>query len=272
MILYQNQELYGPLPTGALHENDLTRIVLKHRAHLFPEFYAIPGMVIEATTGQDAEPDLILIDRGFQTWWLVKVAVSSQRLADYVYPKMEDIVAAVAGPDLVPALMVKEPALNEAALRNLLHDVPPNPFLLMNEASTRWTRAFKDLKVRVGVLEVFRSRRHRPKRSVRDEIYRINGDQPEPPTRVVSACRVVAPNILQVMTPTVLGVAGANILLFFRGRVTTWSKSAMPSGLMISPLGGFALPTSRNGYEIRRRGDDGLEIAVVRANAAEVTP
>lgn len=260
MKLYQDRELFGALPSTGLHQRAFLKLVLKHAEHLFPEFHVVVGVSLPTSAGGSVEPSFILIDRDYQSWWLASVAVTAQRLVDSVYPEMLALKGATVTSHLADELAAKNSNLDLASTDHLVHNPPPRLFCLANAFNKEWKKALNKIPALLGVAEIFRSHTVRNRRVPRDEILRINGEQPEPEGVLVSACEFPAPNVLKVITPLVLGRHANQVRMLYRSQVTEWTRIDTGEGVMLQPDGGFALDESRTGYEIRRRSDGNIEI------------
>lgn len=253
-------EYYDSVSPHALREDDYERLLLANAAHLYPSWHVVRFKEIVESEYGKAKADLALVDRRYRRWWVVEVELGSHPLTGHVEPQVRKLANGAYGAAHASCIHAAMPALDRSALGEMVVGAQPRVLVLVNEPKPDWISPLRVWGARLGIVEVFRSRRN-------VDVLRINGEHPDDLGDLVSTCRVdpVIPNSLLVASPAALGIgSGERVELLYDGGITEWRRVDAADRVWLMPTRRWPLPASINDFRITEDGAQRLVITPSR--------
>jgi hypothetical protein len=168
-------EWFDAVPPGSTYEAEFESLIQTQSESLFPGFLCARFDPLMTSALGNVQPDLILVDQDYRSWYIVEVELSSHSITRHVKPQIEKIQLAMLDQSHADWLTRRDQRFDNMRLARLMQDVPHGTVLLVNAPTPHWDDALASLAgVHRAVVEVYRSRRNRT-------ILRVNGSQPSPP-------------------------------------------------------------------------------------------
>jgi hypothetical protein len=205
--LLLREEWFEPLSLHAQYEAEFERILLAYRTTLFPTWYLVPFKVDVQSDEGVKRPDLALIDRDYRRWWVVETEMARHDFNSHVLPQARVLAQGSYNDTHVSALLRAEEVLDPACVAAMVRGEQPRVWVIVDHPRPEWQRPLEAIGAALGVVEIFQS-------SMNQHIFRLNGEQPQPPTTDMIECRR-DPNVLRlwtVDTPALLPIVGGETM------------------------------------------------------------
>lgn len=231
--LLVNDEWYDGLATNALYESEYEKLVQRHAPNLFAGWQYIPFKTSVASPSGIGRPDGALVDYEYRSWWVVEVELAHHSLEGHVLPQVEVFRTGNYEQSHADAL-AEHSDLDQSLLREMVKGSPPRVLIVVNLPSPDWRKPLKARGSLLSVVEVFRSKANKYS-------LRLNGEQPLPPTDVVSVCRrhPLLSGMFVVESPAALidtaGQFDEPIFIDLDGQPTEWQRWATADEVFLRP-------------------------------------
>lgn len=115
-------------------EEDFVSQLERCGPQLFPEHYLRRwSPIIRDQRGTGARPDMVLVSKNLDAWYVVEVELSSHSISGHIAPQLDTLSQGIYDSGLVPSLQAVLPELSQAQLRRLVYLEPG--FLCIVDAS-----------------------------------------------------------------------------------------------------------------------------------------
>lgn len=254
-------EWYSRLGSTSLLEHEYEKLMAQQAPLLFPDYELVEFRCDISSEHGIRQPDFALIERTYRSWWVLEVELAHHSLLSHVLPQVRVFATAEYGSQHAGYLAARS-HLDRHRLEEMMKGAPPKVLVAVNQPMPDWIPALRGYDALLAVLEIYRSEKN-------DHILRANGDYPDPPTDVLTRCRVEAlmPRALTVDSPAGLGVPdGGAISVEYEGNVTEWRRKDVQNRVwLMPPRGGSPLPIGLGSFDLVRRSDGRLVFLATRA-------
>lgn len=249
-----NDNWYEELSTLFYYESEFEQLLLKHADMVFPDYHLVPFKTLVCDDHNSEKPDLALIHKGYQEWWVVEVEVEEKSIDKDILPRVRTLSYASYTKDHAEHICSKNPILSFDKVDSLLKETPPRILVVTNTPRINWATKLKEYDAILGILEVFRSL------DKEDYLFRINGKQPSFDGELISECSFhpTLSRFLLVQPSSTLQIEpNEKIIIRYDGTITEWKRENIDDGIWLSPISS-KIPLPQNEQFELRRGTDGL--------------
>jgi hypothetical protein len=237
-LLLRN-EWFEPLSLHAQYEAEFERILLAYAATLFPTWFLVSFKADVHSDEGVKRPDLALIDRDYRRWWVVETEMARHDFNSHVFPQARVLAQGRYDDTHVSALLRAAAHLDPARVGAMVRGEQPRVWVVVDHPRPDWRRPLEAIGVALGVVEIFRS-------ATNQHVFRLNGEQPQPPTTDKIGCRR-DPTLLRlwtVDTPALLPIGDGermDIYLEGAGQRVSWMRRDTADAVYLSCTSGNPL-------------------------------
>lgn len=259
--VYFNGAWFNSVRSQSWLERDYEQLLLSRSSDLFPRWISVPFKTdVIGEDGVVKRPDIALIDPHYRKWCVVEIELAHHDIFGHVLPQVSVFCTGEYHEGHARHLANQDGSLDASKLNQMMTGLPPDVMVVVDRPDTGWKRHLKPFGALLGIVEPFRG--------PNDELmFRVNGDQPEPPGNVLTRCsRGDLRRFWKVHSPAALpqpSRGDALFEIFIDGAPTLWRRHDFARGIMLSVesrgdfLGGLSL------VDLVRQDDDSLRFQVV---------
>lgn len=138
-------------------EDDFVAQILRCAAVLFPRYHAAKWTpLVRDRHGHGARPDMVLVSRDYEEWWVVEVELAYHSVAGHIHGQLETLSHGIYDSQLVGGLKEVVPEAGEESLKRLVY-VPPGLLCIVNEFVDGIARSCRSNCFEHAVLEPYHS-------------------------------------------------------------------------------------------------------------------
>jgi len=210
---------------ASYYEAEYERKIRQQVGAVFPDYHTSSFKLEIQTDQKEArKADLAMVHKDFRDWWVVEVELVGHSLSHV----LEQVSVFTHGTynSIRIANYLKDKNFEENAVRldynklkAMIFNQQPQVLVIVDEQQSEWESELSKHSASVCVFQVYRS-------TIGNESFRLNGEYPEC-YYGESHCRYhrVIPNLLEVLSPSLLNVkAGEEVLIFYNNRSTCWKR------------------------------------------------
>lgn len=237
-LLLRN-EWFEPLSLHAQYESEFERILIAYADTLFPTWHLVPFKADVRSDEGVKRPDLALIDRDYRRWWVVEAEMARHDFNSHVLPQARVLAYGKYDDTHVAALLRAASYLDADGVAAMVRGEQPRVWVVVDHPRPDWQRPLQAVGAALGVIEIFRS-------NTNQHSFRINGEQPQPPTTNKIGCRrdQLVQRLWTVSTPALLPIGDGNMMDIYledSGQPFRWMRKDTATAVYLSCTGGNPL-------------------------------
>lgn len=250
---------YETVGSQSWYERDYEAVVIDRAEHLFKHWRCVPfSETVVGDDGTRKKPDLALVDHHYREWWVVEVELAHHDLNGHVLPQVDAFRTGTYEARHAAALHARAADLELGRLEAMMLGEPPRVIVLVDSPHTRWRPALHERGVGLAIVEPFRD-------EANQLILRLNGDQPEPPAKVLSRCsrHQVMRRLWKVHSPASLpGSPDEPLVIEYEGISNPWTRVTLHDAVMLQAGRGDIL-ADLAAVDLVRRDDGALMFTAI---------
>lgn len=220
-ILDTNKEWFYEINPISFTEKDFENTILSQIEHVYPNYIGVPfALTITNADDETARPDIVLIRKDYQEWFVVEVELSTHSWDDHVEKQLRVFSTGVYDKNHVSDhLLKKNRTLDKIKLKKMLDEHYPKTMVIVNEKVVEWEKKVKNYNAILSVFQIYKG-------TGGCDVHRVAGETPIIVTDK-SHCKFTkgGSNILEVFSPEFISESQGSILeISYKGRVTKWVK------------------------------------------------
>jgi len=237
---------------ASYYEAEFERKIRQQVGAVFPDYYT-SSFKIEIQTDQKEprKPDLAMVHKDFKDWWIVEVELIGHPLPhviDQVSVFTQGNYNSIRIADYLKQKNVEENSveLDYNKLREMIFYQQPKVLVIVDEQQSDWESELSKHGASVCLFQVYRN-------TSGSESFRLNGEYPEC-YYGESHCRYhrTIPNLLEVLSPSLLEEEGEEILLFYNDRSTSWKRIDEGESVFLKLIGSVNPLPANTSYVLRK--------------------
>jgi hypothetical protein len=236
--LLVNNSWYEAVSSRSWYESDYERLVIDRAAELFTSWRCVPfKATVVGDDGARHKPDLALVDAHYRHWCVVEIELAHHDLYGHVMPQVETFRTGNYTSEHATALAATGASLDIKRLQPMMLGDPPDVLVVVDSPNVDWRPVLRARGVGMAVVEPFRDANNHL-------ILRLNGDQPELPSRILTRCiRHTYKRLWRVQSPAALPVTadGESLMIEFAGTSTAWRRVNLADTIMLQASRGDVL-------------------------------
>lgn len=231
---------------ASYYETEFERTIRQQVGAVFPDYYTSSFKLEIYTEQKEArKPDLAMVHKEYRDWWIVEVELGGHPFT-HVFEQVSVFSQGIYNSIRI-AKYLKDKNREENAvdldlndLQNMIKKQQPKVLVIVDEPQSEWAAELTRFGASICVFQVYRN-------TVGEESYRLDGDYPEC-YYGESHCRYLRskPNVLEILTPTLLGVEeGEEVSIFYNDKSTRWKRIDDGTSVYIQLIGAVnPIPTN----------------------------
>lgn len=242
LLIQSDGSWYDELSTVSFYgETEFQRAIELHISEIFKDFYSFPfAKAIKSKLGT-SKPDLGLISKSLNEWWIVEVELAKHDLEGHVLKQIDDFrfgkypVPVFADYFSKQILRISKKAIDKSKLEKLLRTKPPNILVIVDEERKEWIEELEKRDVSFVLFQVFKNGRG-------SNAYRLSDLCGKSPYIKIKESHCVPQkffgnNMLEVKNPAIIQKVKAKTSIEFLGRQTSWQKISDKGKIYLRFLG-----------------------------------
>lgn len=142
-------------PRVPASESDFEAQVLRVASKIMPNFNAASWKpLVKDRHGHGAKPDLAMISRDLENWYVIEVELASHSIPQHIAPQLETLANGIYDSALLPSLRKAFPLEDPATLTRMVRR-DPGLLCVVNEYTDRIWRTCRDAGFDLVVLEPY---------------------------------------------------------------------------------------------------------------------
>lgn len=253
--LVVGNQVFHEVDLGCFHEHEV-EAALKARAHLLYPGFQFVAFTATVEDGHNArQPDFLLIEQEYRSWWVGEVEMINHSLYDHVLPQVQVFRDGVYEGRHAAAAASKSTWVDESRLGLLIASERPGVLVIANRFDAQWQTTLRAEGVELGVFEMFR------REDLTEFIFRANGFAPEAPGERLTLLEVdrSIERLVRLGTPSALPASATKIQIDVNGAMTDWTISVHGDKGWLRAEGGHRLERDAK-YELIRGLDGRLRM------------
>lgn len=232
---------------ASYYESEFEKILKQHVNNVFPDYVIINfKLPVFAEQRGEKKPDLAMIRKDYQDWWIVEVELIGHQL-EHVLGQVEVFSQGQYNAYKTARYILKQcekenkSDLEFSKLRELIKSQQPKVLVIVDEPKEEWGEELRKLKANLCVFQVFKNTKG-------FEAYRLDGLYPQV-SQMESHCRYheKIPNLLKILDPSILSVGeGEEIEITYNGKITKWSRIDDEGSVYLRAIGVNPVPENNS--------------------------
>jgi hypothetical protein len=225
---------FNSVRSNSWNETDFERLVISNSRDLFPGWTPVEFKAdVVGNDGVTKRPDLALIDPYYRKWCVVEVELAHHDLHGHVLPQIEVFCNGSYDAAHAEHLKRQHDRLDLHRMIQMMNGSTPDVMVVVDRPDTNWKKPLKQAGALLGVIEPFRG----PNSEI---LFRINGDQPELPGKILSRCSRYLRRYWKVHSPATLPDSTRDdgfLEIQVSGVPVLWSRVNLADSVMLTAAG-----------------------------------
>jgi len=223
---------------ASYYESEFEKTLRQHVNNVFPDYLTISYKIpVTARQRESRKPDLAMIRRNYNDWWLVEVELSDHPL-QHVIEQVEVFTQGDFNSFTTAKYIIKQNKLENNdeldfdKVRELIKSQQPKVLVIVDEPRPEWDEELKKLNAKLCVFQVF-------KNTTGHEAYRLDGQYPEV-VQAESHCSYPKspPNMLEILNPKILEInENEEMDINYNGRISKWKRIDDRGSIYLKAIG-----------------------------------
>jgi hypothetical protein len=218
--LLLREAVFEAVSQDAFWESELQAVLAVRSETVFPGFWYVPFQCkVHSEHGPPHEPDFMLVEKEYRSWWVVEMESVRHSLVEHVLRQVKCFRDGVYGPEHTEYACARNPNLDPIRLSYLIDSTRPGILVVADKHRHRWEVELAREHVELSIFQAYR----RVDRA--DYIFSVDGFAPEGGSELLTKlrCDPFMPRMLQLRNPAVLeGPSGRKLEIFFEGELSAW--------------------------------------------------
>ncbi len=243
---------------AAFYETDFEQLVLDHADELYEGFLTARFKTTVESDEGGAKPDMALVSRSYEEWWVVEIELAHHSLSGHVLPQVRRLSKARYGLAEADYLCAQNKALDVVRTQEMMKGKQPRVLVIVNAPCPDWVGPLNRWEACVAVVQLYQSGKN-------ERILRINGEHPARRAEGVAQCYFegLYP-LLVVDTPAILPhTPDGRFRIYHGGKLTLWKRRDTRDQVLLVPVGANPLSLELR-YELMPHLDGSLEIRALK--------
>jgi len=237
---------------ASYYEAEFERKIRQQVGAVFPDYYTSSFKIeIEADQKEPRKPDLAMVHRDFKDWWIVEVELIGHTLShviDQVSVFTHGNYNSIRIADYLKQKNIEENLveLDYNKLKEMIFYQQPKVLVIVDEQQSEWESELSKYGASVCLFQVYRN-------TTGSESFRLNGEYPECYSDE-SHCRYhrTIPNLIEVLSPSLLEEEGEEVFLFYNGKSTSWKRIDQGQSVFLKLIGSVNPIPANISYVLRK--------------------
>ena len=242
VIIWHHGRTYSRVDPDSMIEEELDVAFLSHAHDMFPEFVTLPFKQHVHYGISYRQPDLIMISKHYDHWYVVEIEKSKHSLDDHVIPQVQTFLNGVytskhAERLMIAARDVPRLDLHFDRMKELLTRQRPEVLVVSDSHEASWEYPLRSLGVGYLWMQIFRHIDGDSLISLSGQIQDVNR------YRVVAECRPnkVMPSLWEVSQTDFLDGL-SEIEIYFQSQPVKWQVVVTAGQTLLAPQRSIRVP------------------------------
>lgn len=152
-VLDRHNDWYDEIDGTSFYEINFQDVFLSKIYQVYPDFLGVKfSMSIKNSDGESSEPDLAIIRKDYEEWYVVEVEMGRHGWEDHVEKQVRVFSTGIYHAEkIAPYMKDRNETLDIKRLEQMIINHPPKVLVVVNEEKSEWERNIKKYNALLSV-------------------------------------------------------------------------------------------------------------------------